>query len=58
MHHRLMNLAPIAGNYLRRLFRFEGRALFRQNAIRTTIAKMIEIERMRLAMTIGHRDHN
>jgi hypothetical protein len=37
---------------------FEGRAAFRQSAIRKAIASLIETERMRLAMTIGERDHN
>jgi hypothetical protein len=32
------------------------RALIRQNAIRRAIASLVEIERMRLALTIAHRN--
>jgi hypothetical protein len=45
-------------DYARGLFRFKARSVFRQKAIRTVIANMVETERMRLAATIGHRDHN
>lgn len=45
-------------NYMHQLFSLEGRRIFRQIAIRKAIASLIETERMRLAMTIAHRDHN
>lgn len=48
----------MVANYTHGLLSFEGRAVFRQNAIRKAIASLIEAERMRLAMTIGNRDHN
>jgi hypothetical protein len=48
----------MVANYARGLRSFEGRAVFRQNAIRNAIASLIETERMRLAMTMGNRDHN
>jgi hypothetical protein len=56
LRQRATKLTRSAGHYVRRLFRFEARALFRQNAIRAAIASLIETERMRLALTIGHRD--
>jgi hypothetical protein len=45
-------------DYARGLLRFKARSVFRQNAIRAVIANMVETERMRLAATICHRDHN
>ena len=38
-----------------RFFSPETRAVLRQNAIRRTIASLIETERMRLALMIGNR---
>ncbi|HTT76304.1 MAG TPA: hypothetical protein VMF50_10045 [Candidatus Binataceae bacterium] len=57
-HMRLSRAVSIAVNYMLELFSFKRRMLSRQNAIRVAIASLIETERMRLAMTIGHRDHN
>lgn len=37
------------------LFSHETRAVMRQNAIRRTIASLVETERMRLALAIAHR---
>ena len=54
----LTRVSSMVANYARGLRSFEGRAVFRQNAIRNAIASLIETERMRLAMTMGNRDHN
>lgn len=54
----IIRAASIIVDYARGLFRFKARSVFRQKAIRTVIANMVETERMRLAATIGHRDHN
>lgn len=48
----------MVANYAHGLLSFQGRAVFRQNAIRKAIPSLIEVERMRRAMTIGNRDHN
>jgi len=58
LRRRVTKLTRAVGHYISRLFRFEARALFRQNAIRAAIASLIETERMRLALMIGHRDDN
>jgi hypothetical protein len=55
LRQRVPELTRSVKHYVSRLFRFEARALFRQNAIRAAIASLIETERMRLALTIGHR---
>jgi hypothetical protein len=54
----ITSVPSIVANYAHGLLSFEGRAVFRQNAIRKAIASLIETERMRLATTIGNRDHN
>jgi len=56
LRQRVAKLARPVEHYLSRLFHFEARARFRQNAIRSAIASLIETERMRLALTISHRD--
>lgn len=40
----------------RRFFSSETRTLLRQNAVRSAIASLIEIERMRLGFMIAHRN--
>jgi hypothetical protein len=54
----ITRVPSFVANYAHGLLSFDGRAVFRQNAIRKAIASLIEAERMRLATTIGNRDHN
>jgi hypothetical protein len=56
LRQRVTMLIRSVGQPVSRLFSFEARALFRQKAIRAAIASLIETERMRLALTIGHRE--
>jgi hypothetical protein len=54
----ITRVPSMVANYAHGLLSFQGRAVFRQNAIRKAIAGLIETERMRLETTIGNRDHN
>jgi hypothetical protein len=54
---RKTRIRSIFADYVHQVLDSAGQGVIRQNAIRKVIASLIEAERMRLAMTIGNRDH-
>ncbi|MGA2410950.1 MAG: hypothetical protein ABSG46_11260 [Candidatus Binataceae bacterium] len=56
LHRLAKRLAHAAGRYADGSRSNEARASRRCNAIRNAIASLVETERMRLALTLGHRN--